>query len=588
MSDIYHDIFHSSPVALLIIQDGLIQLGNPTSLQLFGYTAEELCHLPLKCLLRGLDFSQAIAVEQPRWTGQNFITTRPFQITNNHNLIISVTGCFSAIRYNGRPAILAQFLQESSWRTQPPAGAPEIPEIKYKEVMDSLHEVVFEIDLEGKVTFANSRAYEFFGLNEADYLAGVNALDYVVSTDREKMRDNMWKVLRGEKDSVTEYMAQKKDGTAFPVLIHSSGVFRDGQPAGLRGIIVDITERKRMEEQLKHLSQHDTLTGLYNRSYFEHEMLKLKKSKTRAGILICDVDGLKLINDTLGHSYGDQLIITTAALLRQTFQQSDVVARIGGDEFAVLYSDIDENSLEEHTRQLSAAILKHNQIHTQIPISVSYGYAIREDGLSNPDDLLKAADDKMYKKKLSNRQNNRQSIVQMLISALEPRDYLTDGHADRLRNLMLGFAVKIGLPEDCYDDLSLFARFHDIGKVGIPDHILYKNGPLTKEEEREIQRHPEIGYRIAQSAPDLAPISEWILKHHEWWNGNGYPLGLAGESIPIECRILAIADAYDSLTNDRPYRKAIPRSAALDELQSHSGVQFDPQLVPLLSEVIGL
>lgn len=589
MSDIYYHVFHSSPLALLIIQDGLVQLANPMSLRLFGYTREEeLRNFPIKLLLNGLDFSQSVAVQQPGLTGPSFITY-PFQVRNHQNTVIHLVGCFSAVQYNGRPAILAQFWQENIWRVAQSAesATAEIPQSKYKEVMDSLHEVVFEMDLQARITFANTKAFEFFGVTEADYRRGINALDYVVPSERERMRDNIGKVLRGEKDGVTEYLVRKKGGDVFPVIIHSTRIMRDGKPVGLSGIIVDITERKIAEEKLKHLSQHDTLTGLYNRSYFEHAMLKLKANKAPAGIIICDVDGLKLINDTLGHSYGDQLITMTANLLRQTFQGSgDVVARIGGDEFAILCSHSNAGILQDLISQFHSAIAKHNQVHPQIPISVSCGFASRENETMSPDELFKAADDNMYKEKLSNRQNNRDSVIQMLMNALEPRDYLSDGHAERLQDLVVRFAVRIGLPAECHSDLRLFAKFHDIGKVGIPDQILFKSGPLTKEEEREVQRHPEIGYRIAQSTPDLVPIAEWILKHHEWWNGNGYPLGIAGESIPLECRILAIADAFDTMTNDRPYRKAIPVPAALNELKKASGVQFDPQLVPLLADVI--
>jgi HD-GYP domain-containing protein (c-di-GMP phosphodiesterase class II) len=143
------------------------------------------------------------------------------------------------------------------------------------------------------------------------------------------------------------------------------------------------------------------------------------------------------------------------------------------------------------------------------------------------------------------------------------------------------------MPESKITDLRLLAQFHDIGKVGIPDRILFKRGPLTSEEASEMQRHSEIGHRIAMSAPDLAPIAEFILKHHEWWNGTGYPLKLKGENIPLECRILAIADAYDAMTSDRPYRRAMPHEDAIAEIMKCKGVQFDPELVLVFIELLG-
>ena len=147
-------------------------------------------------------------------------------------------------------------------------------------------------------------------------------------------------------------------------------------------------------------------------------------------------------------------------------------------------------------------------------------------------------------------------------------------------------ANKINMPNPQILDLLLFAKFHDIGKIGIPDSILLKPGPLTPDERREMQRHSEIGYRIAQASIDLQPIAEWVLKHHEWWNGGGYPFGLAGEDIPVQSRILAIADAYDAMVSDRPYRKATSMEEALAELKIYSGIQFDPVLVELFIEML--
>lgn len=342
----------------------------------------------------------------------------------------------------------------------------------------------------------------------------------------------------------------------------------------------DITERKRMEEQLYYQSSHDSLTQLHNRAFFEEQVKQLPKAHASSmGFLICDVDGLKIINDTLGHTMGDLILQVVAKILRESFRAEDLVARIGGDEFAVLLPVTLLTELADGSKRILKRIEDHNMKNPTVPISLSIGYAMSEQTIIDMDALFKEADNNMYRAKLHRQKSARNSIVMALMKALEARDFLTEGHGERLQNIIQSFACIIGLAENNFADLRLFAQFHDIGKVGIPDSILFKPGCLTEEEWVVMHRHCEIGYRIAMSTPDLAPIADWILKHQEWWNGNGYPLGLKGEDIPLECRMLSIVDAYDAMTSDRPYREAMSSEAAFAELKSCAGSQFDPKLV---------
>lgn len=344
----------------------------------------------------------------------------------------------------------------------------------------------------------------------------------------------------------------------------------------------EIFSRKKSEEKLKYLSLHDPLTGIGNRTSFQQEIQRLGSIKNQnISIIICDVDGLKLVNDSLGHHSGDKLLVNAARIINDSVRSEDFVARIGGDEFAVIFYSSEKAVVEHVCNEIKKSVERYNKENPCLPISISIGFAICNSSVFDLDEVFKEADNNMYREKLFRGKSARSAIVHMMMKALEARDFVTEGHVERVQNLVILMGSFIGLSSRELTDLRLFAQFHDIGKVGIPDRILFKTGRLTAEERTEMQRHSEIGYRIAQSAQDLVPIADWILKHHEWWDGGGYPFGIKREEIPLECRILAIADAYDAMTADRPYRKSLSHDEAILEIIKCSGVQFDPELVDI-------
>ncbi len=345
-----------------------------------------------------------------------------------------------------------------------------------------------------------------------------------------------------------------------------------------------LAQSEQAQEHLLYLIYHDSLTGLYNRTYFEKEITEFSGSTAEGvGVFMIDIDGLKFVNDTFGHAQGDVLLTQAATIFQLSFRPQDVIARTGGDEFSIL---VRGSSLED-METLYKRIRDNNRLENEklsesaisVQMSIGFAYSTERDLIIS--DLLREADNKMYREKLYRKAGIQGSIIQTLKQMLVARDYNNEAHSDRMQTLIADFALAAGIPESEITGIQLFAEFHDVGKIGIPDHILNKQGTLNDEERLEIQRHCEIGYRIAQASTDLLPISDWILKHHEWWNGAGYPLGLVGEQIPFECRVMAVVDAYDAMTSPRPYREAMSHQAAITELKCSAGSQFDPQLVKI-------
>jgi len=333
----------------------------------------------------------------------------------------------------------------------------------------------------------------------------------------------------------------------------------------------------------------DTLTGLYNRTYFEYELRRFARQRqpgySRVGIIAADIDGLTNTNYTLGYEKGDEILIQAVSLFSTPFGHGELVARVGGDEFAAFLPYQTMADVEKKCEYIRREIDLYNVNHIELPLSMSIGYAFSDDPNKDLEELMREADTHMYREKLQHSFSPRSAVVYTLMKALEARDFIAEGHADRLQDLVSSLGQHIGLTGPRIVDLRLLAQFHDIGKIGIPDHILFKPGSLDTDEYFEMKRHSEIGYQIAQSAPPLAPIADWILHHHESWDGSGYPQQKQGDNIPLECRILSIADAYDAMTSDRPYRRAMSRDDALEELSRCSGAQFDPVLVSSFIEL---
>ena len=361
-------------------------------------------------------------------------------------------------------------------------------------------------------------------------------------------------------------------------LVSSSLIPRNGETLSLLTII-DITERVETEKKLRYASFHDSLTGLYNRNFFQEEMHRLQKDRSESvGLILCDLDGMKFVNDTLGHAKGDEIIKRAAELLRENFRASDIIARIGGDEFAIFVPDMDKDEAERLAQRLKRSAEENNRIDPAVPVSLSMGYAVNRQRPADMEALFREADNRMYRDKLQREQVAQGEIVKTLMRAMEACDFVNERHCQGLQELMEPLARSMGLSEGFVDNLRTLARCHDVGKLAVPDRILFKPESLSQLERREMQQHSETGSRIARAVPEMAEVADWILKHHERWDGTGYPLGLSGDDIPLACRILALAEAYEAMVTDRPSGRAVSPEEAIAQIQQNAGHQFDPVL----------
>lgn len=344
-----------------------------------------------------------------------------------------------------------------------------------------------------------------------------------------------------------------------------------------------------LEESTKELmykTYHDELTGLYNRVYMAELLNQLEvENHMPCSIIVADLNGLKITNDTFGHETGDQMLIAVSEIITENIRPEHHACRIGGDEIVVLMPFTDEQECNEIVRNIKKGTLasKENPIKPLVALGCATMYDESSGDFSR---LFKLAEERMYENKVADSEKNYDMIINSIKNNLYENKYESRDHYDRLISMCRRIGKAINLDGNDIEDIALLAELHDIGKVGLDKELLMRKGPLTAEEWQRVKRHPELGFKIVGSSTKLSHIGKGILAHHEHWDGGGYPQGLKFEEIPLIARLFSIIEAYEVMTHERSYKPTYSKERAIKELNDYSGTQFDPNLVEIFVNYI--
>ena len=357
----------------------------------------------------------------------------------------------------------------------------------------------------------------------------------------------------------------------------------NGQIGGIISYVQVVTDQVQKEMKLEYASKHDTLTGLFNRAYFVEYLAEIDSTTyLPLGIMMMDLNGLKLINDAYGYQSGDEVIKLVGDKLKDCSKTCGDIFRLGGDEFAFIAVHTDEDQMRNYVRQVHEKV--RELVYKNIKLSVSIGFSNKIDVKTSMRDILKEAESNLLKNKLLDSTSLRNSAINGILQTLTDKYEVEKTHSNRVQKLCLWMGEALNFDKEEMDELSYASILHDIGKIAIPDAILGKPAKLTDEEFEIMKTHTTKGYEILRAADEYIDLAKYALTHHERVDGSGYPNGLKGDQIPLISRIISIADSYEAMTADRPYRKAQPLSYAIDELNKYAGSQFDETLVKVFIE----
>lgn len=548
---------------------------NKTKEEIIGLRSQDLYENEIAIRIdnycRKVIESKEISIEE-EYTREGYKQCSIIPIKNDDGVLIAIAGVVELITDYGR-------IKEKEYEI-------ELQKNLTHKIIDILPGVIFYKDREGRYVYANRECKEFYENRGVYNIIGKTDLDLGLAKEQvQKFIEDDKNIIESKKGIFNETTIRDKNGSYTNREVVKLPLLDSyGNVQGIVGRSIDVTERKKYEEKLEYLSYTDTLTGAKNRTSFEELEKNLSVEENMPlGVIMGDADGLKLVNDTLGHIEGDNLLKNIVRVLKEVCEERGEVFRIGGDEFVILIpkSSIDycEKIIEKINKKCKE---EKNDLFN---ISISLGATVKEDINEDIYHVLYKAENIIYKQKLLKKTSIKNGIFNLLKIRRRFESEEIKEHAKRVSENAVKIGEKLGLHKADLDELRIAAELHDIGKMVISEEILLKPGPLTDKEYEIMKTHSEKGYRMVKASSELKSVAEIILYHHERYDGAGYPIGLKGEDIPLPSRIISVCDAYDGMISDRIYKKAMNIENALNNLKIYSGSQFDPKVVDAFIEL---
>jgi len=456
---------------------------------------------------------------------------------------------------------------------------------QFKTTLLSVGDAVISTDKKGKIKIMNKVAENLTGWSQEEsfnqplekVLKTINEFTRRESENPAKKALELGKIVEMENHTILI----SKDGKE--IAIEDSAAPIKDKDGNIRGAVIvfrDFTEKRDKQKEIEYLSFHDHLTGLYNRRYMEDAIKRLDTERNIPfSIIVADVNGLKLANDSYGHKMGDKLLITAGEIIKKSCRKEDVISRVGGDEFVILLPGTDSTRAEEIKNKILEET-NRSSIDSVI-ISLALGYSTKNTKDKNILEVYREADNKMYKNKLKYGRIMRNKTIETVLLNINNKYDNEQIHSERVSQYCSRIASAMKLSNKEIEDAKLAGALHDIGKIVVPPEILNKKNKLKEEEWEIIKKHPLTSYQLLKSVDEYTHIAEAVLYHHERLDSKGYPEGLEKEEIPPLSKIIAVADAYEAMTANRPYKTTKTKEEALEELKKHSGSQFDEEIVDI-------